>query len=85
MRYRVEYTSSALRELGSLAGHLQQRIEERVLALAENPYPPGTKKLTGLSDHYRLRVGDYRVIYRVHTEILTVVIVRVRHRREAYR
>jgi mRNA interferase RelE/StbE len=53
--------------------------------LAENPFPPGCRKLQGSRDAYRIRVGDYRVVYEVATGRLLVEIVRVRHRKDVYR
>lgn len=61
------------------------RIDRAVLALADNPRPPGAKMLRGSTDLYRIRVGDHRIIYSVEDRIVTVCVVRVRHRREAYR
>jgi mRNA interferase RelE/StbE len=85
MRYVLEFTSSASREFRDLDRQLQRRITEKVTALCENPFPPGSKKLKALPDHFRIRVGDYRVIYRIDGKRVVVVIVRIGHRREVYR
>jgi mRNA interferase RelE/StbE len=85
MRYQLEFTTSALRELRSLDPQIQRRIAARTTALCDDPFPPGIKKLQGPPDHFRLRVGDYRVIYRVDGRRVVVVIVRIEHRREVYR
>jgi mRNA interferase RelE/StbE len=53
--------------------------------LCAQPFPSGVKKLYGLQDHFRIRVGDYRVIYRVDGRRVVVVIVRIGHRRDVYR
>lgn len=60
------------------------RLDPHILALAKNPRPAGSQKLTDI-DAYRIRVGDYRIIYEIHDNILTVLVVQVGHRREAYR
>jgi mRNA interferase RelE/StbE len=85
MPYSIEFAASALKEFEALDKVLQKRISERILALAGNPFPPGHKKLQAQPDHYRIRVGDYRVIYRIDKGRIVVVIVRVGHRREIYR
>jgi mRNA interferase RelE/StbE len=63
----------------------QQRIQSKIESLAENPLPSGVKKFQGATDHWRIRVGDYRVIYRIDSQRIVVTIVRVAHRREVYR
>lgn len=85
MAYRIELTSKALRELAALPRDAQQRIDARILALSEEPRPPGSKKLEGEEDLYRIRVGDYRIVYRVDDKVLVVLVVRIGHRREVYR
>lgn len=82
--YRVDVQRSAERDLDRLSAVLFDRVAVRLAALAEDPRPPGSEKLTGL-DAYRVRVGDHRIIYEVDDEARTVVITRVRHRREVYR
>lgn len=82
--YRVDVQRSAERDLDRLSALLFDRVAARLAALAEDPRPPGSEKLTGL-DAYRLRVGDHRIIYEVDDEARTVVITRIRHRREVYR
>ena len=64
---------------------MQRRVIKAVEALADAPRPSGCKKLQGSEDTYRIRVGDYRVIYSVDDSILIVAIERIRHRREVYR
>jgi mRNA interferase RelE/StbE len=61
------------------------RVNAAILALSEDPYPPGSKKLQGEEDLYRVRVGDYRVLYRVEDERLVVLVVNIGHRRDIYR
>ncbi len=85
MPYTVEFTASAIREFKALERPLQRRIVTRINQLAENPLPPDAKKLHGLRDHYRIRVSEYRVIYRVEGRRLAIVVVKIGHRREVYR
>jgi hypothetical protein len=59
MRYVLEFTASATREFRDLDKQLQRRITEKVTALCEDPFPPGSKKLKAQPDHFRIRVSDY--------------------------
>ena len=83
--YWVEFRGSAERELHRIDPQMVPRIMEVIRGLAEEPRPPGTRKLAGSEHGYRVRVGDYRVVYTVDDEQKIVSIDRVRHRREAYR
>ena len=85
MSYRIEFASAAAREFSKLAKGLQRRIASKIDALASQPRPRGVEKLEGQERRYRLRVGDYRVIYEIQDEALIVLIVRIGHRREVYR
>lgn len=82
--YRVEVQAGAERDLGRLSTALFERVAERLAALANDPRPPGSEKLSGI-EAYRLRIGDYRVIYEVDDKARLVRVTRVRHRREVYR
>ncbi len=82
--YRVEIQRSAERDLSRLAESVFERVTARIALLAGDPRPSGSQKLTGLSA-YRVRVGDYRIIYEVSDASRTVIVTRVRHRRDAYR
>jgi len=68
-----------------LGRQVQQRIQTKIESLAENPLPSGVKKFQGEADHWRIRIGDYRVIYRIDNQRIVVAIMRVAHRREVYR
>ena len=83
--YQIEWKSSALRELKRIDRQIIPRIVARVEALSLNPFPEGVKKLHGSETTYRIRIGDYRVIYEVFSNRLIIEIVRVRHRKDAYR
>ena len=85
MRYALEFTTSALREFRALDAQLQRRLTAKITQLCEDPFPSGVKKLQGEPDHFRIRVGDYRIIYRVDGRRVVIVIVQIGHRREVYR
>lgn len=85
MPYRIEFKSEARRRLLHLDRPLRRRIEARINALADDPRPHGVETLTGPEKLYRVRVGDYRIIYTIEDRVLMVLVVRVGHRREVYR
>lgn len=84
MAYIVQFKPAALRNLERLPTDIQLRIARAIDALAQDPFPPSSKKMRGLDAH-RIRIGDYRVVYQVHARQLLVLIIRVGHRREVYR
>ena len=84
MAYRIEYLPAAQRSIEDLPRNVQKRLLTRIEALASNPRPPGCVKLTG-EDSYRIRVGDYRVIYSIFDNRLVVLVIDVGHRRDVYR
>jgi mRNA interferase RelE/StbE len=81
MPYAVEFTASALREFKALERAIQRRIATHIDELAANFLAPGATKLRGGTNHYRIRVGDYRVVYRIDGRRVTVMIVKIGHRR----
>ena len=82
--YKLLIKSSAAKELEALPAKDRSRIVARIEALAGNPRPPGSEKLSG-EEKYRLRQGDYRVLYSIQDASATVTIVKIGHRREVYR
>jgi len=82
--YSVSLTSSAERELKKLSSAMIARIAPRLENLAANPRPPGCKKLKGGDKEWRIRVGDYRVVYTIDDTRLMVEVTRIRHRSEVY-
>ena len=82
--YRIEWRASAARELRRLDRSVIPRIHDAVRSLASNPFPHGCCKLKGSECTFRIRVGDYRVVYDVMQGRLIVEIVRVRHRKDVY-
>lgn len=85
MPYTIYLRPAAVRNLDALPSELRNRVERAVDLLANNPRPHGSKKLIGFEDEWRLRVGDYRVLYVIEDSLRRVTIARVAHRREAYR
>jgi len=83
--YRVLLERSAERDLGRLSSEVHGRVIAAIQELANNPRPPGCRKLVGSKNDWRIRVGDYRVIYEIADTIRVVRVNRVRHRREVYR
>lgn len=85
MAYRIELAPRAKRDLKKLPIDVRRRIAPHIDALAHNPRPPGVVKLSGEEGTYRIRVGEYRVVYEIRDDVLLVTIVKVKPRREAYR
>ena len=85
MVFRVELRPAALREFKRLPREIQARIRPVVEQLTDEPRPPGVKKLAAQEGRYRIRVGDHRIVYEIHDEVLVVLVVRIAHRREVYR
>ena len=86
MTYRIEFRPAARRDLKDLPRDVLDRVSRKISALAENPRPLGVEKLSGSEeDFYRIRVGDYRVLYRIEDKVLLIIIIKARHRREVYR
>ena len=83
--YRVLLERGAEKGLSRLSTETHARVIAAIRTLAANPRPPGCRKLTGSKNDWRIRVGDYRVVYEIADEIRVVRINRVRHRREVYR
>ena len=83
--YRIEWKRSASRELKRLQKSTLRRVLDVVEGLALNLYPHGVVKLAGSQHTYRLRVGDYRILYTTESDILVIEVLRVGHRRDVYR
>jgi len=83
--YNIVWKSSAERELRGIDRRYIPKIVEAVEALSANPHPLQVRKLYGAESLYRIRIGDYRVIYHLSVENNTVTIQHVRHRKDAYR
>jgi mRNA interferase RelE/StbE len=82
--YRIEWKRSATQELRRLPREIVGRILKAVEQLSTDPYPSGVRKLVGSEHTYRIRVGDYRIIYSILASALLIEIIRVGHRRDVY-
>lgn len=84
MRYSIEITRKAQKALSRIPDDYQDRIISTIHGLADEPFPPGTKKLSG-REAWRIRVGVYRIIYEVHQDVLSILVVLVGHRNDIYK
>jgi mRNA interferase RelE/StbE len=85
MTYRIEVTPAAVRQLRRLDPSARRRIQAAVEILAQKPRPSGAKKLVGGDGEWRVRTGDYRIVYEIHDDVLLVLVLVVGHRRDIYR
>ena len=80
MEYRIKFKASAAKEFRKLPANIQKRLQIPINALRTEPRPSGSIKLQGSDQLYRIRVGDYRVVYSIDDTIKIIVVTRVRHR-----
>ena len=85
MAFRIEWKKSTRKDLRKMPPDIVNRVLDAVESLSQNPFPHGVEKLSGSEHAYRIRLGDYRVVYEVVTETKLVEIQRVRHRKDVYR
>ena len=85
MAYEVVLLRSAARELTDLPAEVQRRVTRAIDGLVDDPRPRGSKPLVGGDGTWRVRVGDYRILYRVDDDRVEVLVIRIRHRSDAYR
>lgn len=86
-QYTIEFTAAAARDIRKLARadrRMMRRIDAAIQALRDEPRPGGVRKLQGGTDEYRIRVGDYRVLYTIADDVLVICVVRVRDRKDVY-
>jgi mRNA interferase RelE/StbE len=83
--YSLSYKPSVEKDLQPIPRSIVGRIVERIEGLLSDPFPPQSAKLQGAERLYRLRVGDYRIVYEVNREVMQIIVQYVRHRREVYR
>ena len=83
--YRIEVSATAEKQLRKLRREDQIRVLRAIQPLATEPTPPGSRKIRGYDDVFRIRVGTYRVLYRVVGRRLLIIILKIGHRREIYR
>ncbi len=85
MPYRLEIKKSAHKQIIALPKHDQRRVMAAIADLADTPRPEGVRKIAGADNAYRIRVGDYRIVYEIVDKVLIVYVVRVAHRKDVYR
>jgi mRNA interferase RelE/StbE len=85
MSYSIEFSKKAEKQFLALPQSIQERLVSHINALAENPRPPKVKKLVGEENLYRIRVGDYRIVYQIDDQLLLVLVLKIGHRSEVYR
>lgn len=84
-RYIIKFTRAPEKTLARLPKNLRDRLRQAIDRLADNPRPHDYKQLAGEQRRYRIRVGDWRIVYRIHDNVLVVIVVKVASRGEAYR
>ncbi|MEH2160902.1 MAG: type II toxin-antitoxin system RelE/ParE family toxin [Nostoc sp.] len=82
--YEIEFTKGAIKQLNKLPINIKNRIDSKILTLAIEPRPNGVKKLKDEENTYRIRVGEYRVIYEIYDDVLLISVVKVGHRSKVY-
>ena len=85
MSYKIVFDRPAEKQFRRLPTEVRQALARRVSALAEDPRPPDSRKLEGTEDCYRLRQGDYRLVYTILEDRIVVLVLRVGHRGDVYR
>ena len=85
MSYSVTVMRRAQRQLEAISTPLFEKIEEKMLSLANNPRPPGCKKFRGADRVWRIRIGDYRVLYEIDDDASIVIVIKIGHRGDVYR
>lgn len=83
-KYKIEFKKSAVKELNELDSKVIKRIISKIKTLASNPRPEGCIKLTS-EERYRIRIGNYRILYEIIDDLLIIYIVKVAHRKDAYK
>ncbi|HBR14973.1 MAG TPA: type II toxin-antitoxin system mRNA interferase toxin, RelE/StbE family [Candidatus Omnitrophica bacterium] len=83
-KYKVEIKKSAVKEIKALPSQVIRKILAQIASLSDNPRPSQSLKMSG-EEKYRMRCGDYRILYTIEDNVLTVYVVKVGHRREVYR
>ena len=85
MKYKIEFSRPAEKQLADIQKNELKKIANKIDKLALNPFPEGHEKLKGHENIYRIRQGDYRVLYSVFENKLTILVIKIGHRREIYR
>jgi mRNA interferase RelE/StbE len=84
VKYKIEFKKSAVKELNELESKVIKRIITKIKALSSNPRPEGCIKLTA-EERYRIRIGNYRILYEIIDDLLIIYIIKIAHRKDAYK
>lgn len=84
-RYEIVVKKSVLKDIRRIPRSILQSIQDRIATLADDPFPHGAEPIEGCNHHYRIRIGQYRIVYNVATTIRIITIVRIGHRKDVYR
>lgn len=84
MRYQVTLAPAAARQLRKFDPHVRRRVQAAIELLVDDPRPPAARRLVGGAGEWRVRTGDYRIVYEIHQDKLLVLVLNVGHRREIY-
>ena len=82
--YRIIVSGKIRKQMLSLPKNVALRIDSAIINLEVNPFPSGVKKLIGYENQYRIRVGNYRILYEVQGNKLLIIVMKVAHRKDAY-
>ncbi len=85
MTYRITLAPAAERQLRKFDPPVRRRLQAALELLADNPRPPAATQLVGGSGEWRVRTGDYRIVYDIEDDRLVILVLRMAHRREVYR
>ena len=85
MPYKIVIKKSAAKQITAVPKSVKESIFEHIFELSEEPRPPGCKKLKGEENAWRIRIGNWRVVYTIEDEILTIEVIKVAHRKDVYK
>lgn len=85
MKYQLRIKKSAYKELSKMPKVTVLRISKVIDQFKTNPYPKGCKKFKGSENNYRVRVGDYRILYSIYDDVLIIEVVKIAHRKDVYK
>jgi mRNA interferase RelE/StbE len=83
--YEIVFKRSVLKDIRRIPKVVLQRIQEKITALKQEPIPAGAEPIEGYEKHFRIRIGQYRVVYEVAHEIRIITVIRIGHRKDVYR
>lgn len=84
-KYDIVFKRSVLKDVRRIPASILASIQERIAALAEDPFPAGAEPISGYDSFYRVRLGSYRIVYEVATTIRVITIIRIGHRKDVYK